>query len=184
MEHDMNGLIDKKISMDAAQIKCVMHQVLEALVYLHSKGIMHRDIKGSNILLNNKGDVKLADFGLARKLDRRPNPQYTNRVITLWYRAPELLLGSRNYSTQVDMWSMGCFFFELLTFKPLFPGDKEARMLELIYQICGTPSEENWPGVTSMRYFKTLGPKKPMRRSLREELKNCSKYLNGLYIIK
>ncbi len=176
MEHDINGLIDKRIALDVSQIKCIMHQLLEALAYLHANGIMHRDIKGANILMNNKGEVKLADFGLGRQLDPRPVPHYTNRVVTLWYRAPELLLGANQYGTAIDIWSVGCFFFELLTLKPLFPGDKEPKVVDLIYQICGTPSEETWPGVSTLKYFPKLKPKKIVPRRLRDELKGCPKY--------
>jgi len=176
MEHDLNGLIDKKVSLDVSQIKCVMKQLLEALVYLHSNNIMHRDIKGANVLMNNKGEVKLADFGLARLPDTRSAPHYTNRVATLWYRAPELLLGSNNYTTAIDMWSLGCLFFELLTLRPLFPGDREGKIIDLICQTCGTPSEETWPGISSLRHFGRLDMKKPQQSRLRESLKLCSKY--------
>eukprot|EP00826_Nyctotherus_ovalis_P057040 TRINITY_DN7792_c0_g1_i7.p1 TRINITY_DN7792_c0_g1~~TRINITY_DN7792_c0_g1_i7.p1 ORF type:complete len:331 (+),score=49.91 TRINITY_DN7792_c0_g1_i7:176-1168(+) len=176
MEHDLNGLIDKKVTLDVPQIKCVLRQLLEALNYLHSNSIMHRDVKGANVLLDNKGQVKLADFGLARLLDFQPDPHYTNRVATLWYRAPELLLGSHDYTTAIDMWSLGCLFFELLTFRPLFPGDRESRMVDLICQTCGVPTEETWPGVSSLPYFGRLEAKKPHQSRLRECLKFCSKY--------
>lgn len=176
MEHDLNGLIDRKVSLEMSQIKCIMKQLLEALDYLHSNNIMHRDIKGANVLLNNKGEIKLGDFGLARLPDTRSVPHYTNRVATLWYRAPELLLGSNNYTTAIDMWSLGCVFFELLTFRPLFPGDRESKVLELIYQTCGTPSEETWPGVSSLPYFGKLGPKRSQPNRLRESLKFFPKY--------
>lgn len=176
LEHDLNGLIDKKISLDTSQIKCIMQQLLKALDYLHSNRIMHRDIKGANVLINNKGEVKLADFGLARLPDTHLIPHYTNRVATLWYRAPELLLGSNNYTTAIDMWSMGCLFFELLTFRPLFPGEKEPKVLDLIYQICGTPTEETWQGASALPLFSKLGPKRPQVRKLRETLKLCQKY--------
>ena len=90
--------------------------------------IIHRDIKGANILISDKGVVKLADFGLARiYYPEKKNAQYTNKVVTLWYRAPELLLGAKNYSDTVDVWSIGCVFAELLLEKVLFPGDKEAK---------------------------------------------------------
>lgn len=176
MEHDLNGLIDKKVSLDVSQVKYIMQQLLEALDYLHSNNIMHRDIKGANVLINNKGEVKLADFGLARLLDTHLVPHYTNRVATLWYRAPELLLGSNKYTTAIDMWSLGCVFFELLTLHPLFPGDRELKVLDLIYQICGTPSEETWPGVSSLPRFDRLVPKRTQPSRLRESLESCYKY--------
>jgi serine/threonine protein kinase len=101
-----------------------MKQILLGLDYLHENNIIHRDIKGANILLNNRGEVKLADFGLARlhNPDNRIIKMYTNRVVTLWYRSPELLLGEHNYGTSIDMWSVGCVFAELLTGTPPFRG--------------------------------------------------------------
>ena len=93
--------------------------MLQGLNYLHDQNIIHRDIKPANILYNNQGIVKIADFGLARYFNSGLN-NYTNRVVTLWYRAPEILLGSKNYSNKIDIWSMGCFFVELLINKPLF----------------------------------------------------------------
>jgi serine/threonine protein kinase len=103
-----------------------MIQMMKGLLYLHNKNIIHRDIKGANILISKDGIVKIADFGLARIF--YPNnkaKQYTNRVVTLWYRAPELLLGSTSYSDTVDMWSMGCVFAEMFLGGVLFPGKDE-----------------------------------------------------------
>jgi cyclin-dependent kinase 12/13 len=117
MEHDLAGLGDIKLKFNVSMIKCILYQILTGVHYLHSNNIIHRDIKGANILINNKGDVKIADFGLARIHNPNPNiiKQYTNRVVTLWYRSPELLLGSNNYGPAIDMWSVGCLFSELLT---------------------------------------------------------------------
>jgi len=123
MEHDMWGLIESKIKFDVPQIKCLMMQLLEGIKYLHAQHIIHRDIKGANLLLNNKGLLKIADFGLARVY--MPNLPATPRVVTLWYRAPELLLGMKTYNETLDLWSAGCFFAELLTGKPMFPGQNE-----------------------------------------------------------
>src|SRR5690606_10983117 len=122
MEHDLSGLADRKTDFKVEQIKCIMHQILSGVNYMHCNNIIHRDIKGANILINNKGEVKLADFGLARTHNPNPNinKKYTNRVVTLWYRSPELLLGSTNYGPAIDMWSVGCVFSELLTGYPLF----------------------------------------------------------------
>lgn len=99
---------------------------MEGVKYLHDLKIVHRDLKIANILYNNKGEVKIADFGLARQMNIL-NPQYTNRVVTLWYRAPELLLGAKNYTTQIDMWSVGCIFAELILERNLLQGDGEAN---------------------------------------------------------
>jgi len=97
-EHDFHGIIDSRIRFDIHHIKCVMKQVLTGLEHLHRLGILHRDIKGGNILLNKDGIVKLADFGLARVFNPNLDISYTNRVVTLWYRAPELLLGLQKYN--------------------------------------------------------------------------------------
>jgi len=122
MEHDLSGLVDLKINFNIPQIKCILFQILTGISYLHTNNIIHRDIKGANILINNRGDVKIADFGLARIHNPNPNINkiYTNRVVTLWYRAPELLLGSTNYGPAIDMWSVGCLFSELLAGVPPF----------------------------------------------------------------
>ncbi len=176
LEHDLHGLIDKHISFDVPQIKCIMLQVLEGIQFLHQNHVMHRDIKGANILLDNKGHVKLADFGLSKKIGSDPKRNYTNRVVTLWYRCPELLLGSEKYTPAIDMWSIGCCFAELLTLHPLFPANKEQKVLELIYEKCGTPTEETWPAVSQLKYFKQLGPKKLQPNRLKEELFKFPKY--------
>jgi cyclin-dependent kinase 12/13 len=103
-----------------------MKQVLDGLAHLHEKAIIHRDIKGGNILMSKDGIIKLADFGLARTFFPGQNYNYTPKVVTLWYRAPELLLGMRNYTGAIDMWSVGCLFAELMTGKPIFPAKDEA----------------------------------------------------------
>lgn len=117
MPYDVTGLIDKKVKFTLSQIKCMMKQLLQGLLYLHQEmHIAHRDIKGANILISDKGQVQITDFGLARILNpKNKMAQYTSRVITLWYRAPEVLLGFANYSFAVDMWSIGCVFVELIT---------------------------------------------------------------------
>eukprot|EP00826_Nyctotherus_ovalis_P021687 TRINITY_DN17041_c0_g1_i8.p1 TRINITY_DN17041_c0_g1~~TRINITY_DN17041_c0_g1_i8.p1 ORF type:complete len:228 (+),score=73.30 TRINITY_DN17041_c0_g1_i8:418-1101(+) len=175
LEHDLHGLLDSHMELTVPQIKCIMRQILEGVKYLHEHNIMHRDIKGANILLDNDGCVKLADFGLAKRLEHTKG-NHTNRVVTLWYRSPELLLGSDRYNTAIDIWSVGCCFAELLTLRPLFPGNKEHRVLELIYEKCGTPTEKVWPGVTQLRNYKQLGPKKPQPYNrLREYLAKYKK---------
>jgi serine/threonine protein kinase len=122
---------------------------------------MHRDIKGANLLLNNKGELKLTDFGLARKFVRsNQRINFTNRVVTLWYRAPELILGSNSYNTGIDLWSVGCFLVEMLLAKPIFPGKNEAMQIDLIFSVLGTPTEENWPGVSSLKDYESMSTKK------------------------
>jgi cyclin-dependent kinase 12/13 len=104
-----------------------MKQLLTGLHYCHVNQVLHRDIKGSNLLIDNEGNLKLADFGLARSFSTDHTGNLTNRVITLWYRPPELLLGATKYGPAVDMWSVGCIFAELLNGKPILPGKNEVR---------------------------------------------------------
>lgn len=106
MAHDLHGLLDKRIDFTPPQIKSLMKQLISGVKYIHDQGVMHRDIKGANLLLSNKGELKLTDFGLAR-LTNPTHSRYTNRVVTLWYRAPELLLGSDHYTPSIDIWSVG-----------------------------------------------------------------------------
>ncbi|GFH26170.1 protein kinase domain-containing protein, partial [Haematococcus lacustris] len=107
-EHDLTGLMDSnKFKFTEAQVKCIMKQLLKGLAYVHGNGVLHRDLKASNILIDKHGSVKLADFGLARTWQERQDSRLTNRVITLWYRPPELLLGAERYGPEVDMWSVG-----------------------------------------------------------------------------
>ena len=146
-------------------------RLLQGLHYCHRNNILHRDIKGSNILIDNAGVVKIADFGLARSYagQESTNP-LTNRVITLWYRPPELLLGSTKYGPEVDMWSVGCIFAELVMGKPILPGKNEMEQVDLIFRLCGTPTEEVWPGCTKLPWFHMFKPEKPHRRRLLEHL--------------
>lgn len=112
---------------------------------------MHRDLKPENLLFNpGKQLLKLADFGLSRTFSL-PVERYTHEVVTLWYRAPEILLGSNVYSTAVDVWSAGCIFAEMFAGRPIFKGDGELEQLLLIFRIRGTPTDETWPSVTSLR---------------------------------
>lgn len=108
MDHDLTGIFSQsQFNFNDANLKSLCHQMLAGLAHLHHKGIIHRDLKGSNILINNRGELKLADFGLARFYQKRRKMDYTNRVITLWYRPPELLFGATVYGPEVDMWSAG-----------------------------------------------------------------------------
>lgn len=136
-EQDLASLLDNMQSpFSEAQIKCIVLQVLKGLSYLHQKFIVHRDLKVSNLLMTDKGCVKIADFGLARWFGVPLRPM-TPHVVTLWYRAPELLLQAPTQTTSVDMWAAGCILGELLGHKPLLPGRSEIQQLELIVDLLG-----------------------------------------------
>jgi serine/threonine protein kinase len=120
-------------SLDPDIVKSFLFQILEGIAYCHSKKIIHRDLKPQNLLLDQFGRIKIADFGLARAFSIPIRP-YTKEVLTLWYRAPEILLGSVEYSTPVDIWSVGCIFAELIWKKPLFQGDYEMDQLMKIFR--------------------------------------------------
>ncbi|KAI5732061.1 hypothetical protein M8J77_020560 [Diaphorina citri] len=150
-EHDLASLQDNVESpFTESQVKCVILQVLKGLNYLHSNFIIHRDLKPSNLLLNDKGCVKIADFGLARFFNVPTDPM-TPKVVTLWYRAPELILHSSTYSTAVDMWALGCILGELLDKKPLLPGKTEIMQMDLIIDLLGNPSENIWAGYSELQ---------------------------------
>ena len=146
---------------DPKVLKKYLYQMLSGIAHCHSHRILHRDLKPQNLLIGQSEEwgerdgtsadhvLKLADFGLARAFGI-PIRQYTREVITLWYRAPEILLGCKQYSTPVDLWSIGCIFAEMAMLKPLFPGDSEIDELFKIFQILGTPSEETWRGVRQL----------------------------------
>ena len=141
-----------------ALVRSYMQQLLQGVLYCHTHRILHRDLKPQNLLVDQRGTVKLADFGLARAFGL-PIRTYTHEVVTLWYRAPEVLLSGADYSTPVDIWSVGCIFAEIAEKKPLFPGDSEIDELYKIFKVLGTPSEETVPGVSSYRDYKSTFPK-------------------------
>lgn len=134
---DLASLLDNMAQpFSEAQSKCIILQVLEGLKYLHNRFIIHRDLKVSNLLLTDEGCIKIADFGLAR-LFSNSELIMTPNVVTLWYRAPELLLGSKMHTTAVDMWAAGCILGELLLHKPLLPGKTEIQQIEMIIDLLG-----------------------------------------------
>ncbi|EGT38523.1 hypothetical protein CAEBREN_21584 [Caenorhabditis brenneri] len=138
-------------------VKSFMWQLLSALSYCHLRRIVHRDLKPQNILVADSGVIKIADFGLARNFSF-PSRNYTHEVVTLWYRPPEILLGSQRYSASLDMWSLGCIFAEIASNKPLFPGECEISQLFKIFEIVGTPNSTNWPGVDDFPHYKAVFP--------------------------
>merc|ERR1712226_1387139 len=153
VQHDLKGLMEtmrkKKQVFSTSEIKCLMIQLLRAISHLHDNWILHRDLKSSNLLLSHNGILKVGDFGLAREYGS-PLQAYTAIVVTLWYRAPELLLGIKEYSTAIDVWSCGCIFGELLLMNPLFPGESELDELNRIFKLLGTPNEKIWPGYNKL----------------------------------
>lgn len=141
MEHDLSALISSlREPLPLKTVKCYMKQIMEGLHEIHFKKLMHRDIKAANMLLNNRGQLFIADFGLMTTTQR---DVFSNNVITRWYKPPELLLGSTQYSTEVDIWGVGCVLFEMMTGKPLFPGNDDKHQLKLIVDLCGTEAIHN-----------------------------------------
>ncbi|XP_059685886.1 cyclin-dependent kinase 11B isoform X4 [Gavia stellata] len=156
VEHDLKSLMETmKQPFLPGEVKTLMIQLLRGVKHLHDNWILHRDLKTSNLLLSHSGILKVGDFGLAREYGSPLKP-YTPVVVTLWYRAPELLLGAKEYSTAIDMWSVGCIFGELLTQKPLFPGKSEIDQINKVFKDLGTPSEKIWPGYNELPAVKKM----------------------------
>ncbi|KAG0092508.1 hypothetical protein BGZ93_001041 [Podila epicladia] len=150
IEHDLKELMSNmRAPFLQSEVKTLMLQLLSATELLHENWILHRDLKTSNLLLNNQGEMKVADFGLARRYGE-PQGVMTQPVVTLWYRAPELLLGSKHYTTAIDMWSIGCIFAEFVNNEPLLPGKSEAEQLEKIFKLLGMPNDKIWPGYSKL----------------------------------
>jgi len=172
MEHDLAGLAATPgLRFTEPQVKCFMTQILDGLHHCHGRGVLHRDIKGSNLLIGDDGQLKIADFGLATFFDPAKTQHFTSRVVTLWYRPPELLLGATEYGVAVDLWSTGCILAELLAGKPIMPGQTEIEQLHKIFKLCGSPSEEYWakaklPDVTLFK------PQRPYRRRIAETFRD------------
>ncbi|XP_067858866.1 cyclin-dependent kinase 1 [Heptranchias perlo] len=144
--------------MDQMLVKSYLYQITQGIAFCHSRRVLHRDLKPQNLLIDSKGVIKLADFGLARAFGV-PVRVYTHEVVTLWYRAPEVLLGSARYSTPVDIWSIGTIFAEMATKRPLFHGDSEIDQLFRIFRTLGTPNNDVWPEVETLPDYKNTFPK-------------------------
>jgi negative regulator of PHO system len=156
MDKDLKKYMDSRGdrgALDAATIKSFMFQLLKGIAFCHENRVLHRDLKPQNLLINNKGQLKLADFGLARAFGIPVNT-FSNEVVTLWYRAPDVLLGSRQYNTSIDIWSAGCIMAEMYTGRPLFPGTTNEDQLQRIFRLLGTPSERSWPGISAFPEYK------------------------------
>lgn len=150
-------LYPNKNGMPLNLVKSYLFQMLQGIAYCHTHRILHRDLKPQNLLLSTEGLIKLADFGLARAFGV-PIRSFTHEVVTLWYRAPEILLGCKYYSTEVDIWSIGGIFSEMATHKVLFKGDSEIDQLFQIFRVLGTPDEKSWPGVSELSDYKSTFP--------------------------
>lgn len=171
MEHDLAGLAASPgIKFTEPQVKCYMKQLLSGLEHCHTRCVLHRDIKGSNLLLDNSGMLKIADFGLATIFDPNHKHPMTSRVVTLWYRPPELLLGAIDYSMGVDLWSAGCILAELLAGKPIMPGRTEVEQLHRIFKLCGSPSEEYWKK-SKLPHATIFKPQQPYKRCIGDTFK-------------
>ncbi len=158
---DLKRYIDTAVGpkefVDPQLVKSYCYQIMQAMLFCHQRRVLHRDLKPQNLLIDKNGAIKLADFGLARAFGI-PVRVYTHEVVTLWYRAPEILLGSTKYSCPVDIWSIGCILSEMATKKPLFQGDSEIDQLFRIFRVLTTPTEELWPGVSQLPDFKATFP--------------------------
>jgi cyclin-dependent kinase 12/13 len=166
IEHDLGGLIDARYKFSLVAMKYVIKQLFAALDYLHGMKVIHRDIKPSNLLMTNRHQLKLADFGLARSAvgvdGQEGRVDLTNNVVTIWYKCPELLLGSRRYTAAIDLWSAGCVLAELALGRPIFPGKTEVEQIDLVFSVIGTPcavdegSARTWVGYQSLPHFNLL----------------------------
>ncbi|GAK68303.1 pkinase-domain-containing protein [Moesziomyces antarcticus] len=180
MEHDLNGILaHPQVQFTPAHLKSLATQLLSGLAYLHRKAVLHRDLKGSNILLNNQGRLKLADFGLARMYAKRRQGDYTNRVVTLWYRPPELLFGATQYGSEVDMWGAGCIFLELFVKKPVFQGESELGQIHSITDVLGPVTVEAWRDADKLAWYEMV---KPPARDGETEARDYVKAAFGKYM--
>jgi cyclin-dependent kinase 7 len=172
MDTDLEVIIkDNSIILTPAHIKSYTLMTLEGLEYMHLNWILHRDLKPNNLLLDRRGVLKLADFGLAKSFGS-PGRIYTHQVVTRWYRAPELLFGARMYGTGVDIWAVGCILAELLLRVPLLPGETDLDQLHKIVQAFGTPDESIWPVINSLLTIRN----QLQARSLQVSAVDCHNY--------
>ncbi|KAJ5919980.1 hypothetical protein N7454_009815 [Penicillium verhagenii] len=170
LSHDLTGLINHpEFSLNLAHKKDLAKQMFAGLNFLHHRSVLHRDIKAANILISNTGLLKFADFGLARFFSKSHKMDYTNRVITIWYRPPELLLGETRYGPAVDVWSAACVCMEMFTKKAVFPGDGgEISQLDKIYNCLGTPTRAEWADFGEMPWFQMMRPQERKRRAFED----------------
>jgi len=160
MEQDLSHMLHQRdCGLSATLLKSYLRQILNGIHFCHVNRIIHRDLKPDNLLVSQNGKViKLADFGIARAL-QIPLCTYTHKVMTLWYRAPEILLGDKHYGSAIDLWSIGCIFAEMSTQKPLLMENSEIGQLFEIFRVLGTPNENLWPGIALLPDYTALFPK-------------------------
>merc|ERR1719486_1167380 len=161
LDQDLKKLLDMcDGGLDPESTRSFLVQLLRGIAHCHHHRVLHRDLKPQNLLINLKGALKLADFGLARAFGI-PVRSYTHEVVTLWYRAPDVLMGSRKYSTPVDIWSVGCIFAEMINGRSLLPGSTDQDQLIKIFKTLGTPTEVSWPNVAELPDWKPDFPMYP-----------------------
>ena len=160
-------MVKRRKGLTEPEVRFYTVQVAGAIKYMHAKGIIHRDLKMGNIFLDRYMNIKIGDFGLARAFGV-PLRTYTHEVVTLWYRSPEILLGGRQYSTGVDMWSVGCIFAELLLKEPLFQAKGEIELIDMIWKLLGPPNNNVWPGWMELPLARTLAPRAPHAHHFRQ----------------
>ena len=160
LEYDLTGILETpEIRLSQDHVKSWSQQLLGGVHYMHTNKVIHRDLKASNLLVNRRGELKIADWGLARSWNSEMK-RLTNKVITLWYRPPELLLGSMLYDTKIDLWSVGCIIAEMFRRSGFLKGSNEATQLDLIFRTCGHPTKEDWPDIEkTCRLWKNFAPK-------------------------
>lgn len=178
METDLHKIIYSQNRLTDDHIQYFMYQALRALKFIHSANVIHRDLKPSNLLLNSDCGLKICDFGLARGIKGpQKDNDLTEYVVTRWYRAPEVMYSIQDYSYKIDVWAMGCILAELYGRKPLFPGEDYIKQMNLIFEVLGTPSDEDIEYISNKRalqYIKLLPHKDPI--PLRHIFPNASKY--------
>lgn len=187
MDRDLKDLMEiarrnGETGLDGKLIKRFLRQMFEGIKYIHKKGILHRDLKPQNLLINSKFELKIADFGLARPYGI-PVRNYTNAVVTLWYRPPDILLGQKRYSTPVDLWSIGCIMSEMCTGEALFTGRSDESQLHEIFDKLGSPNEQNFPRVKKLEFWKPeyLG-KRGSRRNVERTVQRLGKEGRNLFM--
>jgi len=150
---DLSQHMTHHCPLSTASVRMLLLQLLRGLAFCHARAVLHRDIKPQNLLISEAGELKIADFGLARAKSV-PSHTYSHEVVTLWYRPPDVLLGSTCYTTSLDLWGVGCIFLEMVTGAPAFAGVRDVHdQLDKVFKVVGTPTEATFPGVSSLPQY-------------------------------